>query len=58
MKSETVEDLKQEETLILIWIRDVTAPKRARLREIRRKLQGVLHLDGGKSEKSIFDERF
>jgi len=52
MKKQTVEELRQEESLILIWIRDVTAPKRARLREIRCKLNGVLHLEI-KKEKNV-----
>ena len=56
MKRETVEDLKREEALILNWIRDVTAPKQARLREIRCKLKGVLHLECEKSESFNFDE--
>jgi hypothetical protein len=51
MKKQTVEELRQEEALILIWIRDVTAPKRARLREIRCKLNGVLHLEIKKEKK-------
>jgi len=41
----TVEDLRREEDLILIWIRDMTAEKRARLREIRCKLNGFLPLE-------------
>lgn len=54
MKSETVEDLRREEELILIWIRDITAPKRARLREIRCKLRGVLHVEVKKGERGRF----
>lgn len=51
MKRQTLEDLRREEELILIWIRDVTAPKRARLREIRCKLNGVLDLEVKKEQK-------
>ena len=51
MKRQTLEDLRGEEELILIWIRDVTAPKRARLREIRCKLNGVLDLEVKKEQK-------
>ena len=51
MKRQTLDDLRREEELILIWIRDVTAPKRARLREIRCKLNGVLHLEIKKEKK-------
>ena len=54
LKRETAEDLRREEALILNWIRDVTASKQARLREIRCKLQGVLHLEGEKTESEIF----
>lgn len=54
MKRETVEDLKREETLILNWIRDVTATKQARLREIRCKLKGVLHLECEKIDSKHF----
>ena len=57
MKRQTVEDLKREEALILNWIRDVTAPKQARLREIRCKLKGVLHLEGEKDESEPFGEK-
>ena len=57
MKRQTVEDLKREEALILNWIRDVTAPKQARLREIRCKLKGVLHLEGEKDESEHFGEK-
>jgi hypothetical protein len=53
MKKQTVEELRQEEALILIWIRDVTAPKRARLREIRCKLNGVLHLEIKKEKNGV-----
>ena len=51
MKNQTLEDLRREEALILIWIRDVTAPKRVRLREIRCKLNGVLALEVKKEQK-------
>lgn len=44
-KKHTVEDLRREEELILLWIRDMTAAKRARLREIRCKLNGFLPLE-------------
>jgi len=57
VKRETVEDLKREEALILNWIRDVTATKQARLREIRCKLKGVLHLEGEKTESEVFDKK-
>ena len=57
MKRETAEDLRREEALILNWIRDVTASKQARLREIRCKLQGFLHLEGEKKESEIFDKK-
>jgi hypothetical protein len=57
VKRETVEDLKREEALILNWIRDVTAPKQVRLREIRCKLKGVLHLECEKRESANSDER-
>jgi hypothetical protein len=53
MKCHTLEDLRREEELILIWIRDVTAPKRARLREIRCKLNGVLDLDVKKQKRGL-----
>ena len=56
MKTQTAEDLRREEELILIWIRDVTALKRARLREIRCKLKGVLHLEIKKNPKQTFGE--
>ena len=56
MKKQTVEELRQEEALILIWIRDVTAPKRARLREIRCKLNGVLHLEVKQDQKRFLGE--
>jgi len=57
VKRETVEDLKREEALILNWIRDVTATKQARLREIRCKLKGVLHLECEKTDSAHFDKR-
>ena len=53
MKRQTLEDLRREEELILIWIRDVTVPKRARLREIRCKLNGVLHLEVKKDKNGV-----
>jgi hypothetical protein len=56
MKRQTLDDLRREEELILIWIRDVTAPKRARLREIRCKLNGVLDLEVKKEQKRDFGE--
>jgi hypothetical protein len=54
VKRETAEDLRREEALILNWIRDVTASKQGRLREIRCKLQGFLHLEGEKTESDVF----
>ena len=36
-----IAELRQEERLIRAWIRDVTAAKRGRLRQIRRELAGV-----------------
>ena len=57
MKNETAEELRREKELILIWIRDVTAPKRARLNEIRSKLKGVLHLDHEKTNVRILAKR-
>ena len=53
----TVEDLRREEELILIWIRDMTAAKRARLREIRCKLNGVLHLELKRNPKRGLDAK-
>ena len=50
MKRKTVEDLKREEALILSWIRDVTALKEARLREIRSKIEGLLLIGSEKTE--------
>lgn len=40
VKVMSVEDLKWEERLIMAWIRDITAGKQERLREIRRELKG------------------
>lgn len=42
MKTEKVEELEREAKLIRAWIRDVTGPKRARLREIRAILAGMM----------------
>jgi len=56
LKRKTIEDLKREEALILSWIRDVTALKEARLREIRSKIEGLLRLDSGKPENEDLDE--
>jgi hypothetical protein len=50
----TVEDLRREEELILLWIRDITAAKRARLREIRCKLNGFLPLEIRRNPKRGF----
>ena len=49
-----IEKLKREEALIKAWIRDVTAPKLARLKEIQRKLRGVLGGNGTISRKRDF----
>jgi hypothetical protein len=40
MKTNATDDLKREEKLILIWIRDAIGPKKARLKQIRRLLKG------------------
>ena len=50
-RKQTIEKLRREEELILIWIRDMTAAKRARLHEIRCKLNGVLHLEVKRNPK-------
>ena len=44
-----IEKLKREEALIKAWIRDVTAQKMARLKDIQRKLRGMLGGNGYKS---------
>ena len=53
MESE-IEKLKREEALIKAWIRDVTAQKMARLKDIQRKLKGVLGVTGNKSRNRDF----
>lgn len=53
MESE-IEKLKREEALIKAWIRDVTAQKTARLKDIQRKLRGVLGGNGDKSRNRDF----
>lgn len=53
MESE-IEKLKREEALIKAWIRDVTAQKMARLKDIQRKLRGVLGDNGYKSRNRDF----
>ena len=53
MESE-IEKLKREEALIKAWIRDVTAQKMARLKDIQRKLRGVLGSNGYKSRNREF----
>jgi len=53
MESE-IEKLKREEALIKAWIRDVTAPKLARLKDIQRKLRGVMDCNGNKSRNREF----
>jgi hypothetical protein len=53
MESE-IEKLKREEALIKAWIRDVTAPKMARLKDIQRKLKGVLGGTGHKCRNHDF----
>lgn len=53
MRSETVEELRREEALIKAWIRDITAPKMARLREIRGKMKGFVNGNGQKRPKHI-----
>jgi len=35
----SVAELHQEKDLIRVWIRDVNAPKRARLREISKEIE-------------------
>ena len=52
MRSETVEELRREEVLIKAWIRDITAPKMGRLKEIRLKLKRLLSRSGPKCQKS------
>ena len=54
MRGETVEELRREEALIKAWIRDITAPKMARLREIRGKMKGFVNGIGPKRQKHIF----
>ena len=54
MESE-IEKLKREEALIKAWIRDVTAPKMARLKDIQRKLRGMLGGNGNKSRNREFE---
>ena len=49
-----IEKLKREEALIKAWIRDVTAQKMARLKDIQRKLKGVLGVNGYKSRNRDF----
>jgi hypothetical protein len=49
-----IEKLKREEALIKAWIRDVTAPKMVRLKDIQRKLRGVLDGNGNKSRNREF----
>ncbi len=49
-----IDKLKREEALIKAWIRDVTAPKLARLKDIQRKLRGVLGGNGNKSRNRGF----
>jgi hypothetical protein len=53
MESE-IEKLKREEALIKAWIRDVTAQKMARLKDIQRKLKGVLGVTGNKGRNRDF----
>lgn len=53
MESE-IDKLKREEALIKAWIRDVTAPKMARLKDIQRKLRGVLGGTGNKCRNRDF----
>ena len=53
MESE-IKKLKREEALIKAWIRDVTAQKMARLKDIQRKLRGVLGVNGTKNRKREF----
>ncbi len=45
----SVEDLKWEERLIMAWIRDITADKQKRLKEIRRELKGREQGNAGKA---------
>ncbi len=47
--SERVKDLERELRVITAWIRDVTAKKQARLREIRHELMGLKQESGGKA---------
>lgn len=54
MESE-IEKLKREEALIKAWIRDVTAPKLARLKAIQRKLRVVNGDIGDDRGKRDFD---
>lgn len=49
-----IEKLKREEALIKAWIRDVTAPKLARLKDIQRKLRCVMGGNGNKSRNREF----
>ena len=53
MESE-IEKLKREEALIKAWIRDVTAQKMARLKDIQHKLRGRLGGNGYKSRNRDF----
>jgi hypothetical protein len=49
-----IEKLRREEALIKAWIRDVTAQKMARLKDIQRKLRGLLGGNGNKSRNRDF----
>lgn len=41
MSKEAMDQLRREERLIKVWIRDITARKQGRLREIRAKLRAL-----------------
>lgn len=44
----TAETLRREARVLTAWIRDVTAPKQARLRQIRAELEAMRAESGGR----------